>query len=252
MINDIINIGDCMHLKVDKNYINYYDNDIKSEKALVFLHGWGQSKDMMAPLSNKFHDIRTICIDLPGFNNTTNHDVLSVYDYANTIKKFLDELNINSIILVGHSFGGKIALVFASLYDVDGLVVLGAPYKRTKISLLKRCLFKLSSFVKFDFARKVYIKLFGSTDYKNANESLRKVLKDTVSTSITDDIKKIKAPTLLIWGTCDDVVPIQDAYFINSLIDDSAVIEIQGKSHYAYLEEVDLVYNVIKKFIEEE
>ena len=73
----------------------------------------------------------------------------------------------------------------------------------------------------------------------------------TVNTDITEDVKKIKCPTLLIWGTNDLQVSIDDAYELEKLIKDCGVVVYDGCTHYAYLERLDQTLRVIKSFIGE-
>ena len=91
-------------------------------------------------------------------------------------------------------------------------------------------------------------KYIGSTDYRNASEMMRNVLVKTVNTDITEDIKLIKCPTLIVWGTNDTAVNISRAYELEKLIDDSAVIKFEGASHYAYLEHLNECVKILKSF----
>ena len=92
-------------------------------------------------------------------------------------------------------------------------------------------------------------KHIGSTDYKNASETMRKILVEHVNLDITEDVKKIKCPTIIIWGTLDKAVDIEIAYELEKLINDAAVITYEGCSHYAYLERLNQTVNIIKNFI---
>ena len=89
----------------------------------------------------------------------------------------------------------------------------------------------------------------GSTDYKNATEVMRGVLVQSINLEMIEDVKKIKAPTLLIWGSLDTAVPINRAYELESLIKDAKVVEYEGATHYAYLERKNEVIQVIDDFI---
>lgn len=237
------------HIKnVDINYIDYGEG----EKTLVLLHGWGQNIEMMKPVGDRLSNNRIVIIDLPGYGKSSEPDyVWTIYDYVDCIKELLDSLNINKPILIGHSFGGKISLVYASIYDVEKLILFGSPFKKKveklsiKTKLLKKAkkipgLNKLEGFAK---------KHMGSTDYRNASDMMRKILVSTVNLDVTDDVKKIKCPTLIIWGTLDEAVPVEDAYELEKLISDAGVVVYEGCSHYAYLERLNQVVNVIKVFI---
>ena len=93
-------------------------------------------------------------------------------------------------------------------------------------------------------------KRMGSTDYKNATPIMRGILVKHVNTNTTEECKKIKVPTIIIWGTSDTTVSIDNAYELEKLIPDSAVIPYEGKAHFAYLDNAQQTINIIKSFIE--
>ncbi|MBO5414125.1 MAG: alpha/beta hydrolase [Bacilli bacterium] len=239
--------------KVNNVNINYINYGSKEGKDIVFLHGWGQNIQMMKMLADPLSKENNIVIvDLPGFGESTEptYDWM-VDDYVEAIKSLLESLKIKKPILVGHSFGGKISLLYSSKYEVEKLVVLGSPYKKEieklslKTKMLKAAkkvpvLNKLEGFAK---------KHIGSTDYRNASEIMRKILVNTVNYDISSNLSKIKCPTLIIWGTNDEAVPIEDAYELEKIIKDAAVIEYEGCSHYAYLERLNQTVNVLRSFI---
>ena len=233
---------------VDINYIDYGSGD----NTLVFLHGWGQNIEMMKPVGDKIKNNRMIIIDLPGFGDSPEPNTIwSMYDYADMVHELLDSLDVSNPILLGHSFGGKISLIYASKYKTNKLVLFGSPFKQnikklsTKTKVLKS-LKKVPGLNKLEGFAKKHI---GSRDYKQASPFMRKILVDHVNLDITEDVKKIKCPTLIIWGTLDEEVPLEDAYELEKLISDSAVIEYPGCSHYAYLENLGQTVNIIKNFI---
>ena len=233
---------------VDINYIDYGSGD----NTLVFLHGWGQNIEMMKPIGDKIKNNRIIIIDLPGFGNSPEpNKIWSMYDYADMVHELLNSLDVSNPILLGHSFGGKISLIYASKYKTDKLVLFGSPFKQnikklnTKTKVLKS-LKKVPGLNKLEGFAKKHI---GSRDYKEASPFMRKILVDHVNLDITEDVKKIKCPTLIIWGSLDEEVPLEDAYELEKLISDAAVIEYPGCSHYAYLENLGRTVNIIKNFI---
>ena len=233
---------------VDINYIDYGSGD----NTLVFLHGWGQNIEMMKPVGDKLKNNRIIIIDLPGFGDSPEPNTIwSMYDYADMVHELLDSLDVSNPILLGHSFGGKISLIYASKYKTNKLVLFGSPFKQnikklsTKTKVLKS-LKKVPGLNKLEGFAKKHI---GSRDYKQASPFMRKILVDHVNLDITEDVKKIKCPTLIIWGTLDEEVPLEDAYELEKLISDAAVIEYPGCSHYAYLENLGQTVNIIKNFI---
>ena len=188
------------HIKnVDINYIDYGEGD----KTIVLLHGWGQNIEMMKPVGDRLPGHRIIILDLPGYGLSTEPDsVWTIYDYVECVKELLQELKVKKPILIGHSFGGKISLAFASKYDVEKLILFGSPFRPAikKLSLKTRLLKKAKKIPVLNKLEGFAKKHIGSTDYKNASEMMRKILVSTVNLDITEDVKKIKCPTIIIWG----------------------------------------------------
>lgn len=240
------------HIKnVDIHYDDYGNG---KGNPIVLLHGWGQNIEMMQPVGNNFKNSnRIIILDLPGFGSSSEpKEVWTVYDYAECLHDLLLELKISNPILIGHSFGGKISLVYASKYSVKKLVVFGSPYRKEiqKMSLKTKFLKSLKKVPILESVASVAKKYIGSTDYKNASPMMRDILVETVNLDIIDDVKKIKCPTLIVWGTHDEAVSVNDAYELEKLIPDSGVVEYPG-SHYTYLEYLGQVNNVLNNFFKE-
>ena len=232
---------------VDVNYIEYGKGD-----PIILLHGWGQNIEMMKPVGDKLKG-RIIIVDLPGYGLSEEPKyVWTIYDYVECIKQLLDSLKIDNPILIGHSFGGKVALAYASKYKTKKLILFASPFKKgvEKLSLKTKVL---------KFAKKVPVlnklegfakKHIGSTDYKNASDMMRKILVETVNLDIREDVAKINCPTLIFWGTNDEAVPVSDAKELETLIKDSGLVVYEGCTHYAYLEMLPQVIKVVKIFLE--
>ncbi len=220
---------------------------------VVLLHGWGQNIEMMDPLGRKLENkYRVTIIDLPGHGKSSEPDEnTTIYDYADIVKEALDSLNVKNPCIIGHSFGGRIAIIYASKYDVSKIVLLGAPCIREKQSeSLKQKMLKNLKKVKVlgrfeEFAKKH----IGSTDYRNASKTMRKILVNTVNEDLTDCAKKINCPSLLIWGDLDTEAPLIDAQKLEKIMKDAGLVVYEGGSHYAYLEFLIPVSNVIKNFV---
>ena len=235
------------------NY-EYYENDSKTN--LIYLHGWGQNIEMMKMVGDKLQKrSRVIIVDLPGFGLSSEPDsIWTMYDYTECIHDLLKSLKVSNPIMIGHSFGGKISLIYASKYKTQKLVLFGSPFKKEiqKLNIKTKILKSLKKVPLLNKLEGFAKKHIGSRDYKQASEFMRKILVEHVNLDITEDVKKIKCPTLIVWGTMDQEVPIERAYELEKLISDSAVIPYEGCSHYAYLERLNQTVNILKNFIEGE
>ena len=239
---------------IDNIKIHYSFRETDSKETVVLLHGWGQNIEMMKPLVKGIDkDKQVLIVDLPGFGKSEEPKRLyTVYDYVEVLRKLFEELEITNPILVGHSFGGKISLLYASLYETKKLVVFGSPYDVhiKKVSTTIKVLKILKKIPILNILEPIAKKMIGSSDYKSASVMMRQILTSTVNLSIKEELHKITCPTLIIWGENDEAVPLSYAYELEKIIKDGAVIKLQG-THYAYLENLVQVQNILKTFTKE-
>ena len=232
------------------NYIRY--GNIKKD-TIIYLHGWGQNIEMMRPLADARENMNDIIIiDLPGHGKSEEPKYAwQVEDFVEFLKEFIEKLNIKNPTLVGHSFGGKVSLLYASKYNVKKLVLFGSPFKKeiTNLSLKTKILKTAKKIPVLNKLEGFAKKHIGSTDYKNASPLMRNILVNTVNLDIREEVKKITCLTLIIWGDLDDQVPVEDAYELESLIKDSGVVLYEGCTHYAYLERLGQTINVLNSFL---
>ena len=206
---------------------------------------------MMEPLGNYLKASHKITIvDLPGFG-LSNEPLYaySVYDYVELLHDLFKELEIKKPILVGHSFGGRLSIIYASKYETNKIILFGSPcvrhvYKSKKQNILKtlkkvKILTPLANIMK---------KYTGSVDYRNASPIMKEVLVKTVNEDLSECAKKIKVPALLIWGDNDTAVPLNEAHELDDLLIDSKLIILPG-THYCYLENLNKVIEIINDFI---
>ena len=238
-----------MFKKIKNIKINY--KQYGEGKDIVLLHGWGQNIEMMRPLGdNLSNHHRITIIDLPGFGMSSEPDfAYTIFDYTEIVHELLNELKIKKPIIMGHSFGGRIAIVYASKYPTDKLVLFGSPcvrheYKSFKQSFYKKVK-KIKLFKQLVNAMKNHV---GSVDYRNASPIMKEILVKTVNQDLSEYAKKIECSTLLIWGENDEAVPVSEAKELDELLSDSALIVLPG-THYCYLENLNQVINILYNFI---
>lgn len=231
---------------LDINYVQYGEG-----KDIVLLHGWGQNIEMMKFLGDRFcEDYRITILDFPGYGESPEpSSAWFISDYCELVHDLIVKLKIDNPILIGHSFGGRVAIKYASLYDVSKLVLFGAPCirKNKELDAKTKFLKWAKTLPGMNGIGEYMKKYIGSRDYKAASPIMRQVLVNTVNEDLSEDAKKIKCPTLLIWGTNDTEAPIEDARELEKLLSDGALIELSG-THYAYIENLNQVTNILYNF----
>lgn len=236
-----INIKD-----VNINYIQYGEG-----KDILLLHGWGQNIEMMKPIGDNFSDkFRITILDLPGFGNSSEPPTpWNMTNYSDMLEEFIDRVGITKPIIIGHSFGGRLAIRYSANNPIEKLVLFGAPCIRIQEKLplsvrILKTLKKLPLMNEFGEYMKQYI---GSRDYKAASPIMRQTLVDVVNEDLSSYAKKIEEPTLLIWGQNDTEAPVSDAKELERIMIDGALIVLPG-THYAYLENLGRVVEILKNF----
>ncbi len=212
---------------------------------------------MMNPIGEGLKkDYQITILDFPGFGKSEEPSYSwNLEDYYNMLDELLNNLNIKNPIVIGHSFGGRVAILYASKKEVSKLVLLSSPFRRniSKKTNIKIKIFKILKKISLLNKLSDYFKnKIGSSDYKNATPRMREILVNVVNSNIEENIKLIKASTVLIWGENDTEVPVNEAKYIEKYIKDCGLIVYEGCSHFAYLERITQTLSILKSFFKGE
>lgn len=215
---------------------------------LIFLHGWKKSLEDLKPLGELLSSVSTpYLIDLPGFGRSPPpSSAWDVYEYAECIHTYIQERQLGVVDVIGHSFGGKIALCLAARYpqSIKKLVLMAPSALKPQHDFKSRVrLVALRFFGKslkaFDrcfgsnYFQSSFVPRFGSKDYREAAE-LREILVKTVNLDLSEDALQVQAPTLLLWGDEDPHTPIESAYRLHEMIRKSQLKILPGKGHHLF------------------
>lgn len=241
----------------------HYTDSEKGEKTVILMHGWGCDHTTVASIERVASSCgyRVVNVDFPGFGDSQEPtDVWGVEDYTRQIEALTKELGIKSPILLGHSFGGRVGILYASRNQVEKLILVDAAGIKPKRSL--KYYWKVYSFKAVK--RLMYLFLgkdaaekrldakrakAGSSDYANASPMMRRILSKVVNEDLTDRLHLIKAPTLLIWGENDTATPLSDAQKMEKLIPDAGLVSFSGCGHYSFLDNPIQFAAVLRSFL---
>lgn len=211
---------------------------------IIFLHGWGSHKNLMKhAFGAQLKQFRHIYIDMPGFGNSTCNMMLTTEDYATILESFISMIEADKMIILGHSFGGKVA----TLLNPEYLVLVGSagilvpkPFKiRAKIAL-----FKLLKFTGLASLRRFFV----APDAQGLSQPMYETFKQVVNEDFTEKFGAYKGKALLCFGRQDTATPMWTAYQIAELIPGSQVVEFDG-DHYFFLEQGQNVAKEIEKTV---
>ena len=230
--------------------------------AVVLLHGWGCDKSIWkSSIEALRSNFRVVAVDFAGFGASEEPETIwGVEEYTCSVEALLKELNIQSPTLVGHSFGGRVSILYASRNEVKRVILTDAAGVKPRRSfsyyrkvytykLLKRALPLLIGEKKAQMLLDQRRAKSGSSDYNRATPMMRAILSKCVNEDLCYAMPKISAPTLLFWGDMDTATPISDAHKMAKLIPDAGLVVAEGAGHFAFLECPGLWLETLKSFL---
>jgi len=233
---------------------------------ILILHGWGSNSGRWQRVKELLGEkgIEVLALDLPGFGIIPSP--LKPWgrdDYINWILQKVKEKNWEKFNLLGHSFGGGVAVKMATNFSekIDKLILCApAIIKRKSIktylfywlAFLGRRIFSLPGLkIFYPRAQKLVYKLAGARDYYVADgimkETMKKIGKEEDLETI---LKRIKTPTLILWGKKDDVLPLKDAYRIKEKIKRSQLRVLPGVRHSPHREAPEELSKILVSFLQ--
>ncbi|RAP25791.1 hypothetical protein DID78_07235 [Candidatus Marinamargulisbacteria bacterium SCGC AG-343-D04] len=245
-------------------YDSYFQSD--SFDTLVCLHGFLGSKDEFEWLVRAFGSrMNIVCVGLPYHdeNSIEYHPTLTAI--AEQLKQNLDDLSLDSVKMYGYSLGGRVAMMFMSLYSerCSGLVIesahIGCSTEDERVeseSLLQKNLSRFSSMTYDDFLLKWYQQdLFSKTRDLLSEESIERKqslhFKDLLHLYECCHVSKqpyfgelfarLRCPVLYIAGEYDEKY-VQKAHFLNETygVDTKIIKYADHNVHVSAVEELVL------------
>lgn len=225
---------------------------------VVALHGWGRDRRDFAGV---LVGLDAVAVDLPGFGATpAPMAATGAAGYAASLAPWIESLGRPQI-LVGHSFGGRIATVLAADRPelVAGLVLVGAPLLKPAVVRVRKpsIAYRLIRWgnrvglVRDDRLERERRRR-GSADYRMASGVMREVLVKVVNESYEFELARVSCPVRMVWGGDDREVSVDVAYRSFELLDGGGSSDVEldvviGCGHHV----LGAVPERIRKAIEE-
>jgi pimeloyl-ACP methyl ester carboxylesterase len=232
---------------------------------IIILHGWNLSGEKFSPLSDllKLHKYPVFSPDLPGFgNNYELKKTLTLDDYVKFLQLYISKLGCEKVILIGHSFGGRVAIKYSvknpekvTLLFLTGVPGL-PPVRKMKvmffliISKVGKYIFKFPLLSPFEaIFRKYLYKGARAGDYYKASGLLKKTFLNVINEDLIGYMKKLTVKTVLIWGKDDHTVSYKIAVKMSKLMTRSTLHVTEGENHrYPYSSPIKF-YSIMKRYL---
>lgn len=251
------------HIHIDGVDFHY---SVKGEgEPIILMHGWGCNRSTLLSVEKiLLPRMKVYNVDFPGFGESSEPcSVWGVEEYTRLIETFVKQEGINSPVLLGHSFGGRVGILYSSRNEVKKLILVdaaGVKPRRTLSYYIKVYTYKTIKHIlplllgknKGEKLLNKYRAKSGSSDYNNSTQKMRAILSKVVNEDLKSVMPHVKCPTLLVWGKNDTATPLNDAKIMERLIPDSGLVAFDGVGHYSFLENPYQFAAVIKSFLKDE
>lgn len=229
---------------------------------IILMHGWGCNMTTMQSIEKvALENHKVYNLDFPGFGESQEpSSVWGIEEYTQLIEQLVKLEKIENPILLGHSFGGRVGILYSSRNKVSKLILVDAAGVKPRRSLkyyIKVYSYKLGKkIMPLIYGRKRAQQRIddmrakrGSSDYNNASPMMRSILSKVVNEDLKDRMPMITAPTLLIWGENDTATPLRDAKIMERLIPEAGLVSFPGCGHYSFLDNPFQFAAVLRSFL---
>ncbi|GAB4110220.1 MAG: alpha/beta hydrolase [Roseiflexaceae bacterium] len=253
---------------IDRQVVHY--EVLGKGRPVLFLHGWLGSWRYWFPTMERMSEhFRTYSFDFLGFGESRRKTATeSIQAYSDQVIRFLDELGIERVMLVGHSMGGMVALKTAINHPrrITRVASVGAPIVGTSLSWLLKLTDQpmiASAFARMpSFRRFMFRQFLGVKDdpaigeilddsVKSSSTTLWRAVASMMRTDLRPELPRLSVPALVVHGGRDNIVaPNQADLFDNVPL--SEVVVMPESHHFPFLEEADLFNEVLLRFLKQE
>lgn len=273
--------GEFIDLEGYKTYVERYNSD--GDRVITFIHGFGGSTHNWRKNIDYFvgENFQVFAIDLRGFGLSQKG---LDFDYSHSsqselINDVFEYYGVERSTMVGHSMGGNVVTTFAMKFpdSVDSLVLVdaGIVESTSLANNLSRVLslyplrnwaslfltnyfskerfseFLLSAYEKSDSVSDEDIsRFFLPLEIDGWQDSLLGIIRDSSRNKVLNDLSSIEIPTLIVWGSEDSWISVEEGRRLNEEIKGSQFIEIEGAGHLPMEESPEEFNEVLNNFLQ--
>ncbi|MBI4575599.1 MAG: alpha/beta hydrolase [Planctomycetes bacterium] len=240
--------------------------------GVLFLHGWGASSKFWRGTQRTFRRAyRTVALDLCGFGRSDKpENGYSICHQAALVARCIESLGLAPVHVVGHSMGGMVALKLAAIHPelVRGLVLVGTPVQGERGLTLRASLASAVPFKRFFFLfrKSPALVQFIINNFTYMGRLPRELLLDARhlpvhslyrsvlairGADLTEDLPRVRVPTLVVHAARDALVRPEAADLAVSRVKGARLVRFEGVGHCPMLERPKEFNQVLRGFLDE-
>jgi pimeloyl-ACP methyl ester carboxylesterase len=230
-----------------------YEEVAGKGEPLVLIHGLAESTRVwyrnVPALAERYH---VYLVDLPGFGSMRHlRQQFNLHECAAWLDGWMQAVGLTTAHLVGHSMGGYVAMALAALRPekIQRLVLvdsIGAPFD------------KVNNFKQGQYQA---LKAIGRTtptfwpyiayDYLRAGPAMvLKAAQQILALDAAEVMTSVHAPTLLIWGAEDDLVPLAMSRPLHEKLAGSRLLILPRANHFCMFEQSHAFNDAVLRFLQ--
>ncbi len=240
---------------VDGRLVHY--EAIGRGRPVVFVHGWiGSWRYWMVAMDDLSERYRAYALDLWGFGDTDRRqDGYSLDVYTELVERFLNELGLQRVALVGHGLGGVIALRLADILPerVDRVAAVCTPLVGSAIAP------PLATFTNHhngDWVARILGRRQASAYPEVVVEAIkadRRAIVEGVQSLLREDLRSVvenlTIPVLLVYGKNDPLIYPPDERWVRQLEENVYLFHLEGSAHFPMLDEANRFTRLLRQFL---
>ncbi|MDR0462816.1 MAG: alpha/beta fold hydrolase [Pseudomonadales bacterium] len=232
---------------------------VRKKEKIFIVPGWSYSLDKWQMASGGLENLgyEVEILPVPGLTGEKLSESWDLDDYVVWLGEKLKEQK--NVIVIGHSNGGRILLRYIAknpekikqliLIDSAGLID-NRWHKKMKRRAGKKLAMLGKKIANNEHGRKLLYKILRESDYENANPVMKKTMANLIRKDLSSELKKVKVPTLLIWGKNDQQTPLFQGRQMKSAIKNSRLEIIEEARHSPQFTHPEQVVTLIGEFLE--
>ncbi len=227
-------------------------------KPLILLHGWlGSWRYWMSTMDDLSDGFRTYALDLWGFGDSDRRGgEYSLISYVLLLQRFMDEMGIGRVPLIGHALGGAVALRFAAMLPerVEQVIAVCTPVGNESTSRTYAALASNHSDLlpRIVGRRPVFTEVqmeVGKTDSSAVLGSLRSIVEEDLSGDL-EVLDEKEMPVLLLYGRQDPLIGTPDERLLSRFAETTRTLYLEESRHFPMLEETNKFTRLLRQFLE--